>query len=474
MPRDPTARFKANDAQGLAAAEVLVPEEHLARQVLKLMERVEVSQVEAQYSALGQRGYPPRRLLSLWVYASLIGLHHATKLAHALVTDAALRLLAGGHVISRPVLNRFRMSHAALFRSALEATVQWALEEGLVDAQGLAVDSARLRAHASMQQVRVLNRSTRRLEQLAEVDTSVLSEQERAKHQQKVDKHTQAVELCTQAQAASVVLTSKAAALMQFPGEVYLPGHRLTVTASGAQSRLVVGVLINAAPNDTSLLEEAVLQARQVLRQAGLPSVVRLQAAADAGYWSQADLAFAAANTGWVDLLIKQKAESGPLRGKNYFGRDAFQLLSPEQVLCPVGKRMLGPKRHQQGALLYRGDGCATCPKHSACTPSKRRSLVVNWDYEKLGAQMRQRMSQQDAPARYHQRMATVEPVFSSLEDGMGFRRVSSRKPQTVSAEILLKLLAYNVSRLLTRRRLLCVYFLLPLSTSTDQPSSEF
>jgi transposase len=478
VPRDPTARFKQDDAAVLAAAEVLVPPEHLARKVLNLMKRVDVSQVEAQYSALGRRGYEPRSLLALWVYASLLGLHHATKLARALVTDTALRLLSGGHAISRSVLNRFRMKHGALFSSALEQTVKWAVEEGLVDAQALAVDSVRLRAHASADQVRILKQSQQRLEQLAQVDTSALSEPERARHQQKVAKHTLAVEACTQAKTASVVLTSPSAALMQFPGDVYLPGHRLTITASGAQNRIVVGVLINAAGNDTGLLEAALTQARHMLHTVGLPLVARLQAAADAGYWSQQDLAFAAANTGWVDVLINEREDTSKLqgRGKNYFGRDAFQLRSVEEVLCPANKRMLGPRRDRD-SHGYRGDGCEHCLLHAACTPAKQRHLVINWEYERLKTSMRERMGQEGAQARYHQRIGTVEPVFSYLEDSMGFRRVSSRKPGTVTAEILLKLLAYNVSRLLTRGKLLCVFFLLllrPAPKTTYQAPALF
>jgi hypothetical protein len=54
--------------------------------------------------------------------------------------------------------------------------------------------------------------------------------------------------------------------------------------------------------------------------------------------------------------------------------------------------------------------------------------------------------------------MATIEPVFASVEDGMAFRRVASRHPRTVRAEVLLKLLAHNIRRLLTRRRLFCVF----------------
>jgi len=477
VPLDPTPRFKPDDAVALKAAEAWVPQEHLSRQVQKLLQAVDTAQVESRYSALGQNGYAPKRLLCLWVYASLVGLHHATKLARALVTDAALRLLSGGHAISRPVLNRFRKDNVQLFSAALQATVKWAYEQGLVEEQQLAVDSVRLRAHASLKQVRTLKRSSERLEQLASVDLTTLPQQERDRHEHKVLEHTQLVERCKQAKASSVVLTSPAAGLMHFPASAALPGHRVTVTASGVKSRLVVGVLINAAPNDTGLLQQAAQEARRVLREAGLPEEAVLQMAGDAGYWSQADLEFAATNTHWVDLLVDEKAESGPLRGKgkHYFGRDDFKLVSQDEVLCPAGKRMTGPRKDKvNGCLVYLGDGCPRCPKRAACTASERRTLHVKWDYEKVGALMRQRMAQEGAQARYQQRMATVEPVFSSLEDCMGFRRVSSRLPQTVTAEILLKLLAHNVSRLLTRRRLLCVYFLLPAPPASDEPPTLF
>jgi len=70
------------------------------------------------------------------------------------------------------------------------------------------------------------------------------------------------------------------------------------------------------------------------------------------------------------------------------------------------------------------------------------------------------RMAQPDAQARYARRMATVEPVFASVEHDMGFRRSCSRHPRTIGAEVLLKLLAHNISRLLARTRLFCVAYL--------------
>lgn len=446
------------------AAERLVPQEHLARKVRRVVERLELTEVEAGYSALGQNGFAPRWLLALWVYASLIGLHQGTKLARALQTDAALRLLSGGHPISHSVLNRFRSQNAVLFLAALEETVKWAHEEGLIEAQALGVDSVRLRAHASPRQVRVHKHSIKRLKQLSKEDVSALSGPERARHQQKVQKHQEAVRLCQQRAAASVVLSNPSAGLMQFPGNGVHPGHRLTVVASGVQQRLVLGVLLTASGNDKGLLEGAMLEARRVLHAAGVPLAVRLQVAGDSGYWGEEDLRFAALNSAWMDVLLKPGAATGPQANKpGMLKRQEFQLHPlARAVVCPAGRTMHGPVlNHFDQCDVYFGVGCARCPLRPRCTRGKRRTFTVRWAYERFRHAMLERMRQPGAEARYHQRMATVEPVFASVEHDMGFRRLSSRHPRTIDAEVLLKLLAHNVSRLLTRSRLFCVFFLL-------------
>ena len=48
---------------------------------------------------------------------------------------------------------------------------------------------------------------------------------------------------------------------------------------------------------------------------------------------------------------------------------------------------------------------------------------------------MRERLQQPGAQQRYNHRIATVEPVFASLEEAMGFRRACSRHADTIVAE---------------------------------------
>jgi hypothetical protein len=272
-------------------------------------------------------------------------------------------------------------------------------------------------------------------------------------HAEKLAKHQVAIEHCDTEGCSSYSTTTPSAALLKFPSGAAWPGHRLTVTACRSDLRMVVSVLINATPNDFGLLEAAVTQTRANLSAAGLPEETRLQVAADAGYSSKADLAFAEANESWVDLLVAEPPE--PARGKKarpggFFGRDRFQIHDDGSATCPAGRAMQGPSKQGKHRRMWTGEGCASCALKAACTNAKVRTLNQDPEADRLHQAMRTRLAAPGAQARYHQRIAIVEPVFAYLEDVMGYRRASSRLTATVQAEIWLKILAYNLLRLHT------------------------
>lgn len=461
--RDPKPHFKPDVTAQLDAVagcpRLQVAEDHLVRTVIEFVGNLDYGTVEAKYSSLGRHGYHPRHVLAVLVYGSLIGLHHSTKLAAALKTDAALRLASGGHAISEGKLREFRRNNRELFEQAIAATLSQAREAGLLPIDELAVDSMRLRANASTKAVRTVVRSTKRLEELSKADLSRLSDEERASHEAKVKKHRDALAACEAAGRPNIVLTNESAGLMKFPDGAGLPGHRITAVAAGVQERLVVAVLIDPDANDYGKLPGALELARVELTKAGVPQVARIQAAADAGYCSTADLVFAAASRTWVDVLIASSgAATDPDEPAKYFRREHFNLLDEGQATCPAGKPMRGPYVQPDGRTKWYGDGCQQCPIRPKCTSGKHRSIAVNFAFERARDAMTERMTQPQARQRYNQRIATVEPVFSNIQDVMGFRRASSRAAKTVLAEVLLKVLAHNISRLAARRRLAVLY----------------
>jgi hypothetical protein len=328
----------------------------------------------------------------------------------------------------------------------------------------------RLRAHASTKAGRTLSRSKRRLAELALVDESALPDVEREAHRAKVHKHLQAVAECEKRSRTSIVTTNPAAALMKFPDGAGLPGHRVSTVAGGVQARVIVAVLVGAEPNDYGLLESVVGEADKTLAAIGVAPDAKLQLAADAGYASHADLAFADRERERIDVLI-----DGAVRpeGGRFFGRDRFVFREDGRVDCPAGRPMIGPRRHNSGQE-WCGVGCEGCSLQSQCTGGKRRSLIVNVELDRLRARMSERLAPPGGKSRYNRRIATVEPVFSNIESTMGYRRASSRFEQTVLAEVLLKVLAHNISRLRTAKRLSCAYYLVMLDGSPVPLGKQF
>jgi transposase len=443
-----------------------VPAKHLARVVWAIVAELDVSAAEARYSSLGRHGYAPRHLLAVWVYASMVRMHYASVLARALKTDAALRLLAGGYEISPQTLRRFRQHSQPLFQAALEQTVRMAVTRGLLREDELAVDSMRLRAHASRKAVRTKSRSQQRVAELRDEVVRETDDARCALLEQKLAQHQQALRDCEEQGRTSLVRTNMLAGLIKFPNGGSAPGHRLTVTGSGRQARLAIGVLVDAAPNDYGHLQPAVEQLLRILERAGVPKG-RLRLMGDAGYWDGESLAYAEQQRSAIEVLIAEQPVSTKRERAGLFQQEDFKLAADgRKVHCPAGKAMHGPKAKGKGVNRWTGDGCRACSlRDRCCTPGlKYRTYTASPAFEKARSEMRARLTTPEGRAAYGARMATIEPIFASLESDMGFRRASSRHAQTVLAEVLLKLLAHNLGRLVatrTHRRLFCAWLTL-------------
>ena len=460
--RDPKPRFKPASVSQLdgvrGCPELQVPPDHLARTVRRLVGPLDVSAAEARYSSLGRHGYHPRDVLAVWVYASMIGIHEASKVAKALTTDAAFQWLAGGHQLSPATLKRFRQKNGVLFADAIEQTVRIAVKRGLVKPEEISVDSVRIRAHASMSELRTSERSQKRIEALLSTDTTSLSDSDRSKHEQRLAKHEETVKRCREEKRTEIVRTNPLAARQKFPGGGVQLGHRVTVAAAGHKIRLAISVLVEADQSDAGKLRPAVEQARAVLLQSGIPPDAKMRVTADSGYTAQSDLAFAASNPHGIDVLAPvDDIDRSKSTKRGFFGRDRFVILPDGSARCPADKPMRGPYNSGR-RRTYQGVGCTSCALRPQCTESKKRVLHLLPVYDQLRAAMHDRMAQPGAADRYKRRAATIEPVFSSVEHDMKFRRCSSRHPDTIAAEILLKLLAHNLRRLASASKSSCVW----------------
>ena len=454
-PPPPSFRPSTGDQADLIRGwpEADLPPGHLARQVMDFVEKLDVTALRASRSNLGRKGYDPMRLLAAWIYASLDGVHQASQLARRSVDDVALRWLLGGYRPSQRCFGKFRADSGAFLAAALAQSAQMAAEQGLIDPKALAVDSVRLRANVAGSSIRTVARSTERLEELDAIDVSALDARARAAHERKRIKHEKALTTLAALGRTNYSLTDPEASLMKFPSGAALPGYRLQVGASRSDLRFVVSAFIDGAPTDFGKLEEVVESVLKGLENAGIDVVAaHPQLAADAGYTSEADLRFASEHRSRVDLLVNAAdapaAYTDASKSKRKFSRADFQIRPDGRATCPAGTEMKGPSDHPDGTRTWRGVGCADCPLKARCTTGKERTLSENTRTRLLRDEMIARLDEPGGRQRYSQRIATIEPVFSYIEHVMHFTRVSSRRPETVRAEVFLKLLAYNFKRL--------------------------
>lgn len=437
----------------LGCPELAVPADDPARMIRKFIDEKDFSAQERGHSALGRKPAHPRFKLGAWLYGSLVGVHEASKLAKMTRDSQAMRLVCGGRTMCAETLKSFRRENVELFEECMAWTVAESVRLNLVDPQTLAADSMRVRADASTKSIRTLERSKKRLVELAKVDSATLDPAAREIHEEKVAKHATAVERCEEEGRTSHSLTDPGAALMKFPSGASAPGHRLTTMAAGVFARLIIWLMIDSSANDFGHLEQACMESRAALIKAGIPVRVGappMQVAADPGYLSDPDLKFAEAHREQIDVLIH--LPDAPVRtndeGEKLFGRSAFTIGADDTAKCPAGKLMHGPLKLDAQRRQWRGIGCAECPLKAECTKGKSRTLTQNVEHDRLYAAMATRMAEPGARERYGRRMCTVEPPYSYIEDVIGFRRSTSRDPRTVRAEILLKVIAYNLTRI--------------------------
>ena len=426
-----------------------VPADHVAWKVKKAMELFDFGPIIASASPLGRRGLHPAWVLGPLLLGSLDGRHHATQIAVQLQTNAAYRLVSGGHTMDGSVLRAFRRKNLLFFNDCLDRVIALAAERGYLDLDQTALDSVRLEADASTESFCTLERSTKMVKQLSAADLTGKTAEQIERHQARLGKHEAAVTHCKDMDLTNFSRTDPLAALMKFPHGGARAGHRLTTVVAGTAIRFCIAFFLSSKPTDHNVLPGALVSLRARLRRVGIPDATFVKVAVDAGFCSESDLAVAYANDLNIDVTLSQQSFTGggAVNAQGLFGKEHFKI-EGNNATCPAGKPMSGPFRDGGATISWHGLGCGSCPLRAQCTTGKYRKLRHNPVTAEMRASLTERMTAADRQALYAKRGPIVESMYSVLEDAMGFRRVSSRHRATVQAEIVLKVLAYNLTRL--------------------------
>ena len=135
-----------------ARLEDLIPQNHLARLIWEVVERLDLSAFYAHIQVCeGEPGAPavdPKILITLWLHAITQGVSSAREIDDLRVNHLAYIWICGGVELNYHTISDFRTGHAAELDALMTQVVEQLNQAGLVNLDTQAQDGMRVRASA--------------------------------------------------------------------------------------------------------------------------------------------------------------------------------------------------------------------------------------------------------------------------------------------------------------------------------------
>lgn len=128
-----------------------LPEDHLARMVLELVESLDLSAIMSTYER-ELRGFPPhnpRMMVGLLLYAYCVGVPSSRKIERCTHEDIAFRVLAGNTHPDHSAISEFRRRHLSALAALFVQVLKLCRRMGLVKLGNVSLDGTKLKASAS-------------------------------------------------------------------------------------------------------------------------------------------------------------------------------------------------------------------------------------------------------------------------------------------------------------------------------------
>jgi len=128
-----------------------LPDDHVVWVLLEVIDRLDVSGLEARYAlgGAGRRAFDPRMLLALLIYCYSGGIRSSRQIERLCRTDVAMRVITGQRVPDHTVIARFRQRHQQSVRELFTQVLLVCAKAGLGSLGTIAIDGTKIAADAS-------------------------------------------------------------------------------------------------------------------------------------------------------------------------------------------------------------------------------------------------------------------------------------------------------------------------------------
>ena len=126
-----------------------LPEHHLARFVVEIVEQLDLKPMESAYGTSGSDPFHPALLLSILVYGYATGVFSSRKLENATYDSVAFRFVAANEHPDHDTLNTFRKRFLSQIEVLMVQVLMIARTLGMLNLGRIALDGSKLKANAS-------------------------------------------------------------------------------------------------------------------------------------------------------------------------------------------------------------------------------------------------------------------------------------------------------------------------------------
>jgi transposase len=415
-----------------------LPDGHLARFVIDVVDALDLSEIVGAYRAdgSGAAAHDPAMMVALVFYNNAVGVRSSRQIERRCVEDVPCRVLAANRVPDHVTIARFRRRHAVALAGLFDQVLELCARSGLVQAATIAIDATKLRANAGLGATRSYQRIAEELLADAERVDSEEDEQfgdrrgdelpaELADRQTRKARLVEAKrQMDLEREAEQAAYEQKLTARVDYqkrtgrgmPGRKPQPpeqhsdrwrrsetrnvtdpdsrvvSHRgqliqgYNAQVAVCENRVIVAADVTSSPNDSGQLEPVSRQALDALGRLGVDGQTST-VLADGGYWNAAMIA---------QLKDRGVEVLSPPDGPKTTGAD------------PSRKPRQGPQAEQIAAMLATDKG----------------------------------------KARYRRRAAIVEPVFAEIKHTLQITQFLRRGLDAVREEFSLIATTHNLRRL--------------------------
>ncbi|MGP9659702.1 IS1182 family transposase [Halomonas sp. AOP31-B1-25] len=423
-----------------------LPEDHLARFVVEVVDQLDLSELTRQYAGRGSRAHHPAVLLSLLIYGYATGVFSSRKIERATHDSIAFRYLAANTHPDHDTIATFRRRFLPQVEALFVQVLLLAREMNLVKLGRIALDGTKVKANASKHKALSYAHANKIEAQLkAEVNA-----------------------LAAQAEAADQAPVLEG---MDIPAEIARREARLEALADAKRA-------IEARAQERFDQEQADYQQKQAKRQAQRDAGKKPRGRAPKPPQP------GPRDTDQVNLT-DDESRIMPVSGGGFeqcynaqagVDTETMLVVSTHMTQATNDKQQITPALTQIGALpqalgtvtdLLADTGYFSKTNVQACRENNiQPSLAVARDQHHLSVfdrfaadepapvtndpvvQMKHRLTTQSGRALYALRKQTVEPVFGIIKQVMGLRQFSMRGLKKVAGEWTLATLAWNVKRM--------------------------